>query len=305
MEWLEVSVQVNPEAAEAVAEVLSRYAPQGVAIDLGTNDGEVINPVTVKAYLTVDEGIEANRKRVEEALWHLGQIWSVIPEPTFTPIADRDWAAGWKETIPVLRLGKRIVIKPSWRSYEPRQGEILLEMDPGLAFGTGLHPTTQLCIEAVEDLLRPEMRALDLGTGTGILALVAAKLGAAEVVAVDNDVDAVTVTRRNARANDVAHLIRPVHGSLPDISGTYDLVLANILAPVIVKMVESGLAARVRLGGAFVASGILVEQADEVAAALERAGLRVTERRERGDWVALIAKKAYGVPPGVAKARLA
>lgn len=294
MEWLEVSVAVAPEAAEAVAEVFSRYAPQGVVIDLGAGEEPAPQQVTVKAYLTVDEGIAERRQKVEEALWHLHHIWPVIPDPTFTSIRDQDWTAGWKESIPVLHLGRRVVVKPSWREYAAQPDELLLEMDPGLAFGTGLHPTTQLCVEALEDLVQPGMRVLDLGTGTGILALIAARLGAADVLAVDNDVNAVAVARRNARANDAAHQIRVVHGSLAEVGEPYDLVVANILAHVIIDMAALGLDTRIRRGGTLVVSGILGEQADAVATALAAHGLSLVERRQREDWVALIARKPHG-----------
>ncbi|MGC9394278.1 MAG: 50S ribosomal protein L11 methyltransferase [Anaerolineae bacterium] len=292
-EWLEVSVTVVPEAAEAIAEALNRYAPQGVAIDLGMGDETAVQEVTVKAYLAVDDGIAERRQKVEEALWHLQHIWPVIPDPLFTPIRDQDWTAGWKESIPVLHLGRRVVIKPSWREYAIQPGELLLEMDPGLAFGTGLHPTTQLCVEALEDLVQPGMRVLDLGTGTAILALVAAKLGAADVLAVDNDVNAVVVARRNARNNAAAHQIRVLHGSLAEVGEPYDLVVANILAHVIVAMSASGLATRIRRGGVLVVSGILEEQVDEVAAALAAHGLSIAERRQRDSWVTLVARKLH------------
>lgn len=294
MEWLEVSVSVVPEAAEAVAEVFSRYAPQGVVIDLGTGDGIAPQSVTVKAYLVVDDDIAARREKVEESLWHLHHIWPVIPEPVFTPIADQDWTAGWKESIPVLHLGRRVVVKPSWRDYTAQPDEILLEMDPGLAFGTGLHPTTQLCVEALEDFVQPGMRVLDLGTGTGILALAAAKLGAADILAVDNDVNAVAVARRNARSNAVIHQIRVLHGSLAEVGEPYNLVVANILAHIIIDMAGAGLDTRIRRGGTLVVSGILVEQADDVAAALTEKGLRIVERRQREEWVALVARKPHG-----------
>jgi len=294
MEWLEASVTVAPEAAEAVAEVLNRYAPQGVVIDLGTGELAAAQHVTVKAYLAVDDDIAKRRQKVEEALWHLHHIWPVIPDPTFTPILDQDWTAGWKESIPVLHLGRRVVVKPSWRDYAAQPGELLLEMDPGLAFGTGLHPTTQLCVEALEDLVQPGMRVLDLGTGTGILALVAARLGAADVRAVDNDVNAVAVARRNVRVNDAAHQIRVLHGSLAEVGEPYDLVVANILAHVITAMASSGLDTRIRRGGMLVTSGILAEQADEVSAALSAQGLSIVERRQLDEWVALIARKPHG-----------
>lgn len=300
MAWLEVSVRVNREAAEAVAEVLSRYAPGGVVLDFGLPEGpledaqravELATMVTVKAYLDVDDEIETRRRKVEEGLWHLSQIWSAIPEPAFRPVPDQDWNALWKAQIPVLALGRNVVIKPSWREYDPGPDEIVLEMDPGMAFGTGLHPTTQLCVTAAEDLIEPGTSVLDLGTGTGILAMVAAKLGAEPLLAVDNDPDAIAAARRNVGANRLNTQIELRHGSLSDVDGVHDLVLANLLAPIIIRMAEIGLATRIRPGGRLVASGILTEQADEVAAALEAAGLSVVERRQQEDWIALIAAR--------------
>lgn len=300
MEWLEVCVQTDPEAAEAVSEVLSRYAPQGIAIDLG-NGSAAPTSVTVKAYMDVADDVEAQQHQLAEALWHLSYIWPAIQDPIFARVADQDWAARWKETIPVLHIGRRVVVRPSWRNYAAQPDEMVLKMDPGMAFGTGLHPTTQLCVEALEALAKPEMRVLDLGTGTGILALVAAKMGVAEVVAVDNDMNAVVACRRNACANELAHVIRPVHGSLRDISGTYHLVLANILAPVIIEMTGAGLATRVHAGGFLVVSGILVEQTGEVRGALENAGLQIAEQHQSRDWIALVARKQHGAPPVPAK----
>ncbi|MGC9469056.1 MAG: 50S ribosomal protein L11 methyltransferase [Anaerolineae bacterium] len=290
MTWLEVSVRVNPEAAEAVAEVLSRYAPQGVAFDLGT-DVDKVREVTVKAYMVVDDEIHTRRRQVEAALAHLSHIWSVIPEPAFREVVAQDWTAAWKEQIPVIHLGNRVVIKPSWRTYTAKENEIVLEMDPGMAFGSGLHPTTQLCIAALEDLVSPGMSVLDLGTGTGILAMVAARLGAHPILAIDNDRDAVVAARRNIRANQLSSEIAIRHGTHSDVAEAYDLVMANILTPVIVDMAESGLAERVQLGGALVASGILDTQTEEVAEALQRAGLRVTGRRHQDEWVALLAER--------------
>jgi ribosomal protein L11 methyltransferase len=291
MDWLEVSVRVNQEAAEAVAEVLSRYAPQGVAFDL-PEDAEA--EVTVKAYLAIDEAIALRRRKVEEGLWHLSQIWPVIPEPTFRRIPDQDWTATWKEQIPVLHLGERVVIKPSWRTYSPAKGDVVLELDPGIAFGTGLHPTTQLCVAAVEELVQPGMSVLDMGTGTGILAMVAARLGAGAILAVDNDENAIIAARRNVEANGLASEIELRYGSLADVTASYDLIVANILAPVIAAMADTGLAHRLCEGGVLVASGILEEQADSVAEALERGGLRVSERRRIDEWMVLLARHASG-----------
>ena len=292
MAWHEVSVRVIPEAVEAVSEVLHRYAPEGVAILLDADAADVNSPVTVKAYLKLDAQIEERRQKIEEGLWYLHRIWQVIPEPTYTEIADQDWSAGWKDSIPVLHIGQRVVIKPSWREYAARATEVVLELDPGLAFGSGLHPTTQLCIEVLEDLFHPGMQVLDIGTGTGILALVAAKLGAERVLAVDTDTDAVTAARRNIRHNDAQEIIQLRQDSLAGIEETYDIILANILAPIIISLVEDDLVGRLRYEGIFVASGILIEQVDDVTSTMQRCGLKLVETRQKDDWAVLIARHA-------------
>jgi ribosomal protein L11 methyltransferase len=293
MEWIEVSVRVVPEAAEAISELLSRYAPQGVAIDLGEDEDRPPDaPVIVRAYLSEEVAASGAKRAIEEGLWHLSQIWDVIPEPAFRSIPDRDWTAGWKSRVPTLHLGHRVVIKPSWRTYAPAEDEVVLEMDPGLAFGTGLHPTTQLCVEAVEDFVQPGARVLDLGTGTGILALVAVKLGAGSLLAVDTDENAIIAARQNIRANGALDAVELRHGSLGDVEGRYDLILANILAPVIESMAREGLAARLQPDGILIASGILDEQVDGVTGVLTSNGLRVMERRISQEWAAMIAKLA-------------
>lgn len=287
-QWLEINVQVNGEAAEAVAEVLTRYAPQGVVFDL---DPENSAPVTVKAYLAVDEALERRKREIEVALGHLSHIWSAIPRPIFRILPDQDWVAQWKEQIPVLHLGRRIIVKPSWRDYTPSSEEIVLEMDPGLAFGTGLHPTTRLCVSAIEQVLTPGMTVLDLGTGTGILAMVAAKLGASKVLAVDHDENAIVAARRNICANRLATQIEVRHGSLPDVSGTYALVVANILAPVIIKMAHNGLATHVQPEGTLIVSGVLERQAQDVISALGSVGMKLVNIQQEEEWVAILFKR--------------
>jgi len=289
MEWLEVSVTVDNEAAEAVAEVLSRYAYRGVVIEAGP-DGWSTQPVVVRAYLPADDQLRANKRRAEEALWHLGQIWP-IPAPTFRPIAEADWEEAWKEQLSVLHVGRHIVIRPSWLDYTPAPGDVVIDLDPGMAFGTGLHPTTQLCLEAFEALVQPGAEVLDLGTGSGILAIAAAKLGAQSVTAVDNDPVAVKTARENAMINNVHKVMSVVEGSLGDVCGDYDLVAVNIVVRVIAEMLHEELAMRVRPGGKAIAAGIIVDQETEVIEALEQKGLALTERQCRGDWVCLVAER--------------
>ncbi len=286
-EWLELSVTVSGEAAEAVAEVLSRYAPDGVAIEAGP-EGIAAGPVTVRAYLPVDERLAETRRRAEEGLWHLGQILP-IPDPTFRRIAETDWAEAWKAQLRILHIGQRIVVRPSWLPYSPAEGEIVIELDPGMAFGTGLHPTTQICLLALEEHIRPAMRVLDLGTGSGILAIAAARLGAASVLALDNDPQAVAVAQQNVRHNGVADRVEVLPGSLDQASGRYELIVVNILAQVIIEMLAAGLGTRLTEGGLLVLAGLLLEQEGEVIAALRRAGLTVRRRRQVEDWVGLEA----------------
>jgi ribosomal protein L11 methyltransferase len=161
-----------------------------------------------------------------------------------------------------------------------------------MAFGTGLHPTTQMCLVALEELMRPEAAVLDLGTGSGILAIAAAKLGAGHVLAVDRDPVAVKTARENVVTNAVQGVVSVMEGSLRDVSGNYDLVVVNILAKVIVEMMWEGLATRLRPGGRLITAGIIADQTSEVVAALERGGLTAIERQQREDWVCLVANRA-------------
>lgn len=289
MEWLEVSVEVEAEVAEAVAEVLSRYAKGGVAIEAGP-EGWHDGPVFVRAYLPVDNELWAKKQKIEEGLWHLGQIGSV-PEPSFRSVAEKDWEEAWKKRLKVLRIGERIVIQPSWLDYNAGPEDVVIRLDPGMAFGTGLHPTTQICLRALEDLVQPGMEVLDLGTGSGILAIATAKLGASRVLAVDNDSQAVGVARRNVIDNDVRDRVRVEEGSLPDTSGSYDIVVVNILARVIVELVEEGLAERLEPDAVLITAGITIDSASEVVSAFKRRGLELIGQRQQDDWVSLLARR--------------
>jgi ribosomal protein L11 methyltransferase len=289
MEWLEVSVTVENEAAEAVAEVLSRYAHRGVAIEAGA-EGWNAGPVIVRAYLPADEQLQANKRRVKESLGHLDQL-RPVSKPTFRFVAEEDWTEAWKARLTVMHVGRRIVVRPSWLDYEPAPQEIVIQLDPGMAFGTGLHPTTQMCLEALEELVRPRAEVLDMGTGSGILAIAAARLGAGRVVALDNDPVAVRVAHDNVAINGMQNVVDIVRGSLAEAPGDYDLVVVNILAQVIAEMMQGGLAASVRPGGRLVAAGILIGQESEVVAAMERQGLARIERQQREDWVCLAAER--------------
>jgi ribosomal protein L11 methyltransferase len=300
MDWLEISVTCEPEHAEAVAEVLARYVPGGVAIqqnaldltgDEWQPDGPLEPLALVRAYLPHEPGLEEMQRRVEQALWHLRQI-APIPAPQFCTVAEEQWASAWKEHFHVTRIGGRFVIKPSWRDYHPQKNDVVIELDPGMAFGTGLHPTTQMCLLALEQYLRAGDRVLDLGTGSGILAIAAAKLGAAACLALDVDPVAVEAAHANVRANGAGDTVRVEQGTLVHVSTSgFDLALVNILAKVIVELCGEGLGAVVRPGGLAVFAGLIDTQEAGVRTALEQVGFEVVERSQEKDWVGLVCRK--------------
>jgi len=292
LSWLEASVQVDGEAAETVSEVFNRYGRGGAVLSTDF-DGELSDTavVTVKTYLPLDEEGLKTRQRIEEALWHLSQIYP-LPPPEFRELTEDDWANAWKKHYckrsGVLRIGQRIVIKPPWQEYKPRPDEVVIELDPGMAFGTGLHPTTRMCLQALEEHLEPGAKVLDLGTGSGILAIAAARLGAGSVLALDNDPVAVRAARANVQSNGVRNTVTVEPGSLDKTTEEFELVLVNILARVIIELAGQGLVDRVRPTGLMIAAGIIEEQEAEVTAALRERGLEIVERRQEKDWVALV-----------------
>jgi ribosomal protein L11 methyltransferase len=304
MDWIEISLEVDGEAAEAVADVLQRYGHQGVAIEQAGFPIEVwpdeIPPadrLIVRAYFPNDSQAEARKQQLREALWHMGRLYP-MPEPVFNVVHEEDWAEAWKQHYHPVRLGKRLYIRPEWATItDPRPDDVVLVLDPGMAFGTGTHPTTQLCLIATEDLLAdwPAVDVLDLGCGSGILGIAAVRLGAAHVLALDTDEMAVRATVQNAGYNGVVDQITAQQGSLETLRHSahhFDLLLCNILARVIVDLCDQGLGDVLRAGGKAIFSGIIEEQADGVEAALRRAGLEPTRRRISGDWVAIEAQKS-------------
>jgi ribosomal protein L11 methyltransferase len=205
-------------------------------------------------------------------------------------VDEADWAEAWKQYFPVMRIGRRLVIRPTWRRHRRAPDDVVLALDPGMAFGTGLHPTTRLCLAAIESLADRDLldgaHVLDVGCGSGILAIAALRLGAAYAFGVDIDPIAIEATIANARRNRLARRIRAQVGSLPSGRPPFDVVLANLIAGVLVPL-ASPLRDELVPGGILLASGIFVDREEDVRRAFEAAGLDVRSRRSEGDWVAL------------------
>ncbi len=301
MDWIEIALSVDGEAAEAVAELLQRYGHQGVAIEQEDiapetwDDGETppSQRLTVRAYIQADERAEDAKLRLETALGHMSLMYP-MPTPVYSIVKEEDWAEAWKTHYHPVRIGRKLFIRPLWVEAEMQPDDVVIALDPGMAFGTGTHPTTQLCLQALEDLMQPGVKALDLGCGSGVLAIAAAKLGAVNVLALDIDPMAVRVTKENAAQNGVADKITAQEGSLENLIGSprrFDLIVVNILARIIIAMCGQHLGEVVRPGGTAMFSGIIAEQADEVEAALRSTGLEPYGRRQEGDWVLIEARR--------------
>ena len=299
--WIEVSLRADGESAEAIADVLARYGHQGVSIEqMGIppdawDETEVPPPqqLMLRAYFPDDDQLESTKQELEAALGHMRLMYP-MPSPDYRALDADDWAEAWKAHYQPVRIGRRLLIRPLWIAIEPAAGDIEIALDPGMAFGTGTHPTTQLCLEALERVMQPAQDVVDLGSGSGILAIAAAKLGARKVLALDIDPIAVEATSENARANGVADKVIAEQGSLATILGSarrFDLAVVNILARVILQLAEQRLGEIVRPGGLVLCSGIIETQLDEVEAALRRSGLQPYARRQQGDWVLVEAKR--------------
>lgn len=314
--WLEVSLLVDGELAEAVAEVLARYTSGGVVIEStqiladDEDKGQPVGNLRVYGYLSVGSELEKQRQKLEEGLWHLGQI-RALATPQYRLVQEVDWAEAWKERFQPLRIGERLLIVPAWWEGESDPQRVVVRIDPGMAFGTGTHPTTQLCLEAIGSLLssgsgKPAVRALcgprdaegcvliDIGCGSGILAIAALKLGVHRALGVDVDIQAVEAARQNAALNGVLDRLETGVGSVEQVlAGEYSirkapLVVANILAPVLVRLLQGGMANLVTKGGFLILSGILEGQVEDVLRAAERWGLNLVAQRRIQDWVALV-----------------
>lgn len=309
MQWIEVNVQVTHEAVEVVADILTAAGTSGVAIE----DPQLINNlrnsgtwelcdipeqenteiVTVSAYYADDEKLQDRLKQIENELatveerigsFRFGNI-------RFRSLSEKDWANEWKQYFHVTHVGESLVIKPSWEEYTPKEGEHVIKIDPGMAFGTGTHHTTNMCMARLEKVLPANAEVFDVGTGSGILAIAAALLGAKSVKAVDIDAVAVRVARENIADNGLEDKIEVKEGDLlRGTEGQADVIIANIIADIIIMLLKD-IPRKLKDEGIFLASGIISDRRADVEAAVAEVGMKVDHVDEKGGWVVMQMSK--------------
>ena len=300
--WLEASIVCSGELAEAIAEVFSRFSPDGVVInsvtrydalgheEIPTGDMQVI------AYFPQDEQSEAVRQQLEEAIWHMSQI-APLDALEYKILLDQNWMEAWKANYKPLKIGRNLIVLPAWVDPALAEGRIPIIISPDMAFGTGTHPSTQLCMLALEKYGVKEMDVIDIGTGSGILSIQAAKLGANRILGVDYDPDAIPSAINNAALNSVADRIVFEVGTHTDVLNRKDglnqapRVIANILSPILANMLSTGLADLVAPYGLLFLGGVLEHQAQDLADLARSVGLTLRETLHQEDWVVLVLHK--------------
>ena len=314
MDWLELTVLTTTEGSELVSQILIDAGASGTVIedknDVALNqrpegqwdiiDEEIArrmgDDVKVKAYYAMDARVKDTLAHIASALDDLRANAAGLPlgklETLVSNVDDEDWAENWKKQYKPFRLGQHMVVKPGWETFDAQPDDKIIEIDPGMAFGTGTHETTGMCVELIEDYVKPGDTAIDIGTGTGILAIAAALAGAKDVLATDLDPVAVRVAAENVCVNGFADVIRTRQGDLLQaVDERANVVIANIIADVI-AMLAQPVRAHIEDGGLFICSGIARERSDFVIEALKAAGYQQPmDIREKGEWMAIAARK--------------
>ena len=299
-EWLEISISTPAEFVEPLAEIFRRASGQQVVVEEqgGFNPDEdesppLDAPVIVKTYVPRDKKANQITGQIDLAA-RLVAALAPVSDLKQRIIREEDWANAWKEHFHILHIGKNIVIVPTWLEHKQKPSDLLIHLDPGMAFGTGHHPTTKLCLEILEKVVRPQMNLLDLGTGSGILTIAAIRLGARSVVALDTDDLAVKATRLNLKVNNVGNKVAIDQGTLPHTRApnqAFDIAIANISAKIVLEQTQNLLHALIP-GGFLLVSGMIEERVHEVISHIEEFGASLELHTIEGDWNALLFSKA-------------
>lgn len=309
MKWCEISIQTSHEAVELIAEIFRDLGASGVVIE----DPELVNDyitsgkwdytdipiaketevVVEKAYLPVNGELEGRIQTLQQEIKTLASrgVNTAPAVLTTAELQDEDWSDTWKQYFHTEKPGERVVIKPTWEEYAPQGDEVVIELDPGAAFGTGTHATTSMCIRQLEKLVKPGMTVFDVGTGSGILSIISAKLGAKNIQAVDYDDSVLKIVEENLEQNNVQDIISVAQSDLmQNVHGKAELVIANIIADIIIRLFDQ-LDEHLEQGGTLLASGIIEDRIEDVLAAAEAHGYGVVERLENKGWACITFKR--------------
>ena len=311
MNWTEVTIKTTTEAVEAISNILMEERCGGVMIedpkdflfqkknelDWDYVEEEVFNKsgqdgVLIKTYIPEERNVLELIETVKARISLLPSFGLDIGEASvsLSNVNESDWANEWKKYYKPTKVGKKIVVKPSWEDYEKQEGDLIIELDPGMAFGTGTHETTSMCIRELENYVDETKTVFDIGCGSGILAIAAAQLGAKEVVAGDLDEVAVKVSKENCEINHVSDKVVVKHGSLFEVvDSKADVIVANIIADII-KILAKDVSKFLKEDGVFISSGIILAKIDEVCEALEENGFEIVKVERLGEWSAIVSK---------------
>lgn len=312
MKWAEITIKTTTEAVEAITNILYEQNVGGVSIedpkdfkfqkkheyDWDFVEEEIFNSgydgVIIKTYITEERDVSDDIKLIKEKIEGLKEFGIDVGEAIveLSQVDEEDWANEWKNYYKPTKIGEKIVVKPTWEDYEANDTDLIIELDPGMAFGTGTHETTSMCIRELEKYVKPESKVFDIGCGSGILAIAAAKLGAKDVLAIDLDEVAVKVSKENIELNKVEGSVNALHGNLMEVvKDKADIVVANIIADII-KILAKDIKQFMKDDAVFISSGIIHAKVDEVKEALTQNGLEIVHVESLGEWNAIVSKIA-------------
>lgn len=307
MDWIEVKASVNREAVDAVTEIFYEFGAGGVSVDEPIeqyieneniywdyiDESKIDRNVESKVmayYSTLEENLEQKIQKIKSRIENLSEFGLTVGSAKVeTAICKQeDWENSWKQFFKPIKVTDKVVIKPQWEEYEAQPDEIVIHIDPGMAFGTGSHETTSMCIEALEKNIRPKAEVLDVGTGSGVLSIASALLGAEKIVGVDLDPVAVEVAKENILLNHVEDRVEIKYGDLVKaITGKYDIVVANIIAEAILILLDSDVKSYLKPSGIFICSGIIREKEQVIQDKLSELGFNIREVERKGEWICI------------------